>query len=249
MAISRYFDNSNLAERIHVSKGMMKGITSINKFGSVPLMSTNPGTGSVWDKSDTIYPWSAFNTPGILTVATTIANGSAATDDDGKSIVIYGLDENFLPQVDTITVAGGVGTGTKTFARVYRAYITNGDTNLNQWRVSRGGTEVLRITIGKAQTLMAIYTVPAGKTGYLIKGTASTQADGDATVDMFVRYGGTGAFRIGHSAEVSGTGGQYSYEFTIPIELPEKTDIDVRATVRTNNARVSSVFDIVLLDY
>lgn len=34
-----------------------------------------------------------------------------------------------------------------------------------------------------------------------------------------------------------------------PIELPAKTDIDVRATVRTNNSRVSAVFDIVLLDY
>lgn len=212
-------------------------------------MSSNPGFGSVWDKNDTLYPWSAFDTPGILTVATTTSNGSSADDDDGKIIYIFGLDENFLPQTDTITVSAGVGTGTKTFARVYRAYLSDSTIGLNQWRVSRGGTEVLRINIGKAQTLMAIYTVPAGKTGYLMKASATAQKEGDATIDMFVRYGGTGAFRIGHTAEVSGSGGQYSYDFSIPIELPAKTDIDVRATVRTNNSRVSAVFDIVLLDY
>lgn len=238
-----------VASNVPIAAGEVDGWSYIHKFGSAPLMSTNPGYGSVWDKSDTLYPWSAFATPGPLTVATTVANGSPATDDDGKSIVISGLDENFLPATDTITVSGGVGTGTQTFARVYRAYITDGDTNLNQWRVSRGGVEVLRINIGKAQTLMSIYTVPAGKTAYLTKATASCGvANGDATVDMFVRYGGTGAFRIGHSAEVSTNGGQYIYDFAVPIQLPEKTDIDIRATVRTNNTRVSSAFDLLLVD-
>lgn len=248
MAQSRFFANSELAERIHLARGMMKGASSIHKFGAVPAMSTGV-TGSVWDKSDTPYPWSAFNTPGILTVQLTTANGSAATNDDGMTITIIGLDANFLPQEDSITVSGGVGTGTKTFARVYRAYLSDGVTNANQWRVSRGGTEVLRISIGQAQTLMAVYTVPAGKTGYLLKGTASCQANADASVSMYARYSATGQFRIGHTLEVSGAGGQYTYDFTIPIELPPKTDIDVRATVRSNNARVTAAFDIILLDY
>jgi len=64
---------------------------------------------------------------------------------------------------------------------------------------------------------------------------------------MFVRYFGQTSFRVGHSFEVSGTGGQYLYDFSIPIEIPEKSDIDVRATVRSNNARLTSAFDIVLI--
>lgn len=246
--ISRFLDNSDLAERIHIAKGMMRGVEGVHKFGAVPSMA-NGVTGTVWDKSDTPYPWSAFNTPGILTVQTTTANGSAATDDSGKSIVISGLDANFNPQSETILVTGGTATGTKTFARVFRAYIKDGDTNINRWVVSRGGVEVLRVSIGKAQTLMAIYTIPAGRTGYLFKGTSSIQAGADATVDMYVRYGGTGAFRIGHSLEVSGTGGQYEYDFALPIELPQKTDIDVRASMRSNNARLTAAFDIILLNY
>jgi hypothetical protein len=109
-------------------------------------------------------------------------------------------------------------------------------------------TEVLRINILKGQTLMAVYTVPAGKTAYLTKGTATCAANADATIDMMVRYGGVGAFRIGHTAEIAGVGGQYTYEFAVPLQMPEKTDIDMRAHVRSNNARVTAAFDLILID-
>lgn len=60
------------------------------------------------------------------------------------------------------------------------------------------------------------------------------------------KFGAVSAFRVGHSFEVSGTGGQYNYEFAVPIQLPAKTDIDVRARVRSNNARITAAFDIIL---
>ena len=112
---------------------------------------------------------------------------------------------------------------------------------------TKGGTDVLRITAGKAQTLMAIYTVPAGKTGYLYKGVCSAQIGADATGNMFIRYFGQQAFRIGHSFEVSGSS-KYDYEFSFPIKIPEKSDIDVRVTVRTNKGRYTAAFDLLLLN-
>jgi hypothetical protein len=238
-----------IASNIPIAAGEVDGWSTIHKFGAVPLMSTNPGTGSVWDKSDTYYPWDAFSTPGPLTIATTLANGSISTLDDGVDVTIIGLDENFEDVQETITITGSVGGGAQTFARVYRAY-TSAD-NQTQIRVSTTTgtpTEVLRINIGKGQTLMAVYTVPAGKTAYLTKGTATCAANADATIDMMARYGGTGAFRIGHTAEVAGVGGQYTYEFAVPLKMPALTDIDIRATVRSNNARVTAAFDIILVD-
>ena len=95
---------------------------------------------------------------------------------------------------------------------------------------------------------MSVYTVPAGYTGYLLKGTMSCQLSGDATGDMFVRYFGQTSFRVGHSFEVSGAGGPYTYEFGVPIQIPAKSDIDVRANVRTNNARVTAAFDLILIE-
>jgi hypothetical protein len=236
----RYLDD----EKLSIARGLVRDTSFVHKFGAVPVMS-NGTTGTIWDKSDTLYPWSTWATPGVLTVATTAANGSPSSADSGATITIIGLDANFNEVTETITISGSTGTGTQVFARVYRAFTSI--TNTTEFRVSRNSTEVLRVNIGKAQTLMAIYTIPAGYTGYLMKGTASVQAGADATGDMFVRFGGSGAFRIAHTFEVSGAGGQYLYEFTVPGKLLEKTDIDVRAAVRTNNSRVTAAFDIILI--
>jgi len=238
-----------IASNIPIAAGEVDGWSNIHKFGAVPLMSTNPGEGSVWDKSDTFYPWTAFDTPGPLTISTTTSNGTLSALDDGMTVTIIGLDENFLDVQETITITGNAGAGTQNFARVYRAF-TSQD-NQTEVRVSTTTgtpTEVLRINILKGQTLMAVYTVPAGKTAYLTKGVATCAANADATIDMFVRFGGVGAFRIGHTAEVAGVGGQYTYEFAVPVQMPEKTDIDIRATVRSNNARVTAAFDLILVD-
>ena len=51
----------------------------------------------------------------------------------------------------------------------------------------------------------------------------------------------------GHTFEVEGQGGQYFYPFAVPIPIPEKSDIDVRATMRSNNSRMTAAFDIILI--
>jgi len=239
---SKYIEDDYL----NIARGLVKGTTHVHKFGAVPAMSLGT-TGTIWDINDTLYPWSAFDTPGVLTIATVALNNTVSTDDDGKSIVVIGLDENFNEIQETIAISGSSGTGTQTFARVYRAYVSGSVEHVTRIKVSRGATEVLRISIGQAQTLMAVYTVPNGYNGYLTQGQASIQSGGDATINMFVRYPG-GTFRIGHSGEVVGTGGAYGYNFTSPIKLPPKTDIDIRASVRSNNSRVTAAFCIILIN-
>ena len=76
----------------------------------------------------------------------------------------------------------------------------------------------------------------------------SISAKDAVTGDMYVRYFGENAFRIGHTFEVSGDGGEYDRELSFPIPLPEKTDIDVRLTTRSNNVRATTSFDIMLVD-
>lgn len=237
MAVSHYLEG-DLA--LSIARGLVVNTTSQHKFGAVPAMSQNT-TGTVWDKNDTLYPWSAFDTAGILVAA------QANASDNGKTVTVIGLDANYDEVSEEFTLSSsGTVNGTQVFKRVYRAYMSDGP-NVANVSFSRGGTEVLRITAGKSQTLMAIYTVPAGYTAYLIKGTMSCQAGADATGDMFVRYFGQTSFRVGHSFEVSGTGGQYLYEFAVPIAIPAKSDIDVRATVRSNNARITAAFDMILV--
>ena len=227
---------------LNVSRGKVRGASQIHKFGATPSQSINT-TASVWDKGDTLYPWSAFDTPGVLVAA------QVGASDNGKVITIEGLDENYeLASEDFTLSSTGTVTGTQTFKRVYRGFVSSGDgSNVGQINFSRGGTQVLRILAGAGQTLMAVYTVPAGYTGYLYQGTATAQSGADATGYMYVRYNSVATiFRVGHTFEISG-GGQYEYEFSFPQEMPEKTDIDIRLTTRSNNGRFTAAFDILLI--
>jgi hypothetical protein len=238
MSYFNWDENFNL----NVARGKVRGASMIHKFGAVPEVA-NASTGTVWDKPTTVYPWSAFDTAGPITAS--IANAS----DNGKQVLVLGLDENYeeIEELFTLSSASTVA-GIVNFKRVFRAFVTNGSTdNVGDINFTKSGSDVLRITAGKAQTLMAIYTVPAGKTGYLYQGACSAQAGADATGNMYVRYFGQQAFRIGHSFEVSG-GGMYDYNFTFPIQIPEKSDIDVRVTVRTNKGRYTAAFDLLLLE-
>jgi hypothetical protein len=238
MSYFNWDENFNL----NVSRGKVRGASMIHKFGAVPEVA-NASIGTVWDKPTTIYPWSAFDTAGPITAS--IANAS----DNGKQVLVLGLDENYEETEELFTLSStSTVAGIVNFKRVFRAFVTNGSTdNVGDINFTKSGSDVLRITAGKAQTLMAIYTVPAGKTGYLYQGACSAQAGADATGNMYVRYFGQQAFRIGHSFEVSGNA-VYDYNFTFPIQIPEKSDIDVRVTVRTNKGRYTAAFDLLLLE-
>lgn len=231
-------------DRWNIARGLVKDTSFINKFGAVPAMSQNQ-TGTIWDVNDTLYPWDTLNGS-----AHTLTVDCASTDEVGHFLVIVGLDENWNEITETVTLATQTGnTTTNQFRRVYRAYYVDGVTitNTGNIDIKVGTTVVARVRAGLGQTLMAVYTVPAGYTAYVCRGVASCQSGADATGSMFVRYGGQENFRIAHTFEVSGTGGTYDYTFEFPIAVPAMSDIDVRATVRSNNARLTATFDLLLI--
>ena len=217
-----------------------------HKFGAVPQLSINT-TGSVWDISNSLYPWTALDTPAIVNVERNDA------DDNGLVVTIQGLDSDWNYQEEQITITGADQVGTKLWRRVNRAFVTSGTATVNVGDIdieagAAGGTTVARITANLGQTLMSVYTIPAGHIGYLYHGTMTVQANADATGFMFIRRNTVGTtFRVAHTFEVSG-GSQYDYTFSFPPPIPEKSDIDVRAAVRSNNARVTAAFDVLLVE-
>ena len=228
-----------------VSGGYVSDHSFNHKFGAVPEMSQNE-TGTVWDVNDTLYPWTALDTPAVVNIE---RNDVA---DDGHTVTVQGLDADYNFVEDTIVINGADTLGTVLFKRVNRAFCTAGGVtntgNIDIEAGAAGGTTVARITAGLGQTLMAVYTVPAGKTGYLYQGTSTAQAGADGTGFMMVRYFGQDTFRVGHTFEVDGDGGQYLYDFAFPIPIPEKSDIDIRINTRTNNGRYTAAFDILLVE-
>lgn len=229
-----------------VASGYSADHTFNHKFGAVPSLSINT-TGTVWDVSNTLYPWTALDTPAVVNVERNDVL------DNGLIVTVQGLDENWNYQSEDITITGADQVGTKLWRRVNRAFVTSGTAVVNVGNIdieagAAGGTTVARITANLGQTLMSVYTIPAGYIGYLYHGTMTVQANADATGFMFIRRNTVGTtFRVGHTFEVAG-GSQYDYTFSFPPPIPEKSDIDVRAAVRSNNARVTAAFDILLVE-
>ena len=223
---------------LQVARGQILGHRFVPRIAAVPAMSVNT-TGTVWDVDDTLYPWSAWNTPGTLAVARVNAG------DANKNVIISGLDPLYNEITETVTLAAATGnTTTKTFARIISARMNGTSVNLGAVTITRGATVVAKINAGIGESLMGVYTVPAGYTAYLSQGVMTIQNGGDATGFFDYRIFGD-RFVIGHTFEVASS--EYHYGFTCPLPLPEKSDIDVRASVRSNNSRVTAAYDMILI--
>jgi hypothetical protein len=224
------------------------GYGSIHKFGEVQTLSVNT-KGTVWDRDDTIYPWSAFDTHGTLVVQVVLPNNESSiqTDDDGGTIEIVGLDSNYDELTETVTISSGTATTINSFKRVFRAYFTASsgyEPSDNRILIKRGSTVVAQITEDFGQTLMAVYTIPDGFEGYLMR--IDSTAASSCNLSLYTRSSGTGSFRIQHRASLSSEGGQYSVDYPVPQPLPARTDIDIRAIAGDNNSNVTATFDILL---
>jgi hypothetical protein len=92
---------------------------------------------------------------------------------------------------------------------------------------------------GNNQTQMAIFTVPRGKTGYLIQGDASMsrpQTNGTAIVQYFSRRFG-GVFKIKKTIGLVNQGTSYFKDVrTMPDIIPPLTDVKIECReVSANN--------------
>lgn len=239
--------SSSAASNINISMGLLEGYSGINNVGTSNTISGSQ-TSSIWGVSDTIYPWSTVDSGGVVSISTTLANGAASTLDSGRYVQIYGLDVNFNPIQETISINGSTGTGTLVFHRINKMIFHDGPVLINQTQINAqiNGTIVGRILIGVGMNSTLLYTVPAGYTAFLTQGTASCNAGGDASVRMFLRPH-LGGFITGHVFEINGSGGQYFYPFTVPMMIPEKSDFDIRATARQNKTIVTCSYDLILV--
>ena len=230
--------------KLNLARGKLRNAFHVHKFGR----NTSPANGveeTVWDGS-TLYPWSTWGAG-----ADTVYLKSSATGDESKTIFIQGLDADFNLQSETVTLNAADSTvgvaSANTYVRLFRMYNPGSVPfvgNVGAHYASAGGTLVARILIDQGQTLMAVYTVPAGHTAYLMKYDFSGSANAAiASRLLFCEPGGV--FRIQHSGAVYG--GEYTYAFEIPLAIPEKTDIDLRLTASSGSATLGANFNLLVV--
>lgn len=227
------------ASNVPIAAGAVDGYSGVHKFGAV--YGTAVGTMStIWTAADTsataLYPWTY--SAGTVTVVSTSAS-------DTTTVTVQGLDENYNFAEETFTLTGTTPTaaGSVTFARVNRAFMHTA-TNVGKIQVKRDTTIVTSIAAGYGQTLQCIYTVPAGKTAYLMNFAASASKNQVVDLFLFQRPFG-GAFRV--LTTMSLILGNQQLDYPIPLKLTEKTDIDLR-TQGSSNATISAEFTMILVD-
>ena len=112
------------------------------------------------------------------------------------------------------------------------------------------GTISCQVINGNNQTLMAVYTVPLGKTAYIHQWWGSISKKQTAISNMILRGGildGIGYIIQNRSITTSGSS-EFSWKPSVPIQIPGGADIWVEADTDTNNTGIASGFDVILED-
>lgn len=225
---------------LDVSRGAVPGHSIVFMSGrnrTVPI--TSPV--SIWETGG-LYPWSAWNAgAGTLTV---VSNNAA---DTAVTVLLSGLDSNYAPLTEVVTVNGTTTvTTTNSFLRLNSAVNIGSKSVTGTVSIARNGTVVAQIIDGANNTKMSIYTVPAGYTAFSVYGDFAVGKNESAELNAHWRFYG-GVFLDIYAVQLF----QCAFVATPPYPgaIPEKTDIDNRVQYATaNNSTVYSNQQLLLVD-
>jgi hypothetical protein len=242
-----------------IAAGNVAGTTFVDKFGE---------TGENIDSADGLVDvWSGVanaNCNKTYTYSTTadIDSISSSSASDTQDINVQGLDSNWDLVSQTVTLTGQTRKALTTpLIRIFRMYNDNGtplvgtvycyvNTTISGGVPTTPGPIRAIIDISEEQTLMALYTIPNGKTGFLVSGDIGlySKLAGYSHGHFAIRKFGK-VFRTQRTFGLSTTGTtSRQFDFRIPLPIPAKTDIRVRADSSANDMGIFAAFQIILVD-
>lgn len=172
------------------------------------------------------------------------------------SLVVYGLDSSFNEISEVVELAGTtIVTTNQKFRRTYRAFVLNAGTTTTTngnnigditIRKATGDTIQAQVLAGNGQTLMCVYTVPKGFTGYL---TGYSLGSGEGKQVVFKSkfrncMTNNCAFTVKDIREIFEN--TFLGELATPLVIPEMTDIVITGQVAAGDASASASFGMIL---
>jgi hypothetical protein len=239
---------------LQVARGQIQGHSAKIIFGYNPDVDTSEE--SIWPDGGTVpHP----------TVASVLKISSTSTDDDGdpvgtgaRTVYIEGLDGSYNTVSETVTLNGQTEVNTtNSYLYVNAFYVaTVGSGGANAGTIYAGTGTVTGgvpaviydlIATGYNNRTTAHYCVPAGYTGYMVKGIITTgQASGSTSVTAYLKqHGPDGIIRVGAVSTLNN--GSVSYNFDPPYIIPEKNCVGATAIGSAANNSASAFFNIVLI--
>ena len=218
---------------LQVARGQIQGHKTLFKFGNNEDI--NGSLETIWSYGGLyVYPTVATQMKVSSTSANDTSGGTGA-----RTIVVSGLNATYDEVSETVVLNGQTAVlTTTTFIRVFRSFVVTAGTGataagtiyIGTGTVTAGvpATVYAQIVLGENQTLMAIWTVPAGYTLYISRGTFSAASNNAAQyiLSKFMIRPFNGVFR--NVADVTVNSSVISYDFEVPLAIPEKSDIEAR---------------------
>ena len=226
-------------QNIQVSRGLIRGSVARNIFGYQASVTTS--FIPAWEFASVYaYPGSAIT----MTVT------SASASDNGKTLLIQGLDANYAEISDVVTINGGGDINTNIpFFRINDVILTSGTTNVGLITIQNTGKTVkyAGIRAGDGRNQASIYTVPADKEFYLYR------------IDAFSNDGVSAQPGLFRNFSQSSTGQQYVVARTtfynqmniqrrIPFKYSEKTDIQFQLQTASGTHEMNVFGEGILVD-
>jgi len=188
-----------------------------------------------------------------LTVAERLQIVSTDADDDGspagngaRTVKVVGLDADWKEYDETITMNGTTNVTTaNSFIRVfYLEVVTAGATGANEGTITASNnadTTVLEtMTIGENKSHSAVYTIPVGHVGYLVQFTAFEASSKGSRLAGWIRLQG-GIWTLEREIVLLDSG--VVVPLPVPMQIPEKTDLEWRAEAVLAGAVVTGSFE------
>ena len=216
-----------------VGLGYLPNIQQIAKFGYNPDL--------VVDAEENIWDFGGVYTYSTIADIDTISSSSAL---DTQILHVQGLDADYAAITQIVTLNGQNKVTLDTpLLRIWRVFNST-DTDVSgsvyvyvDGAITAGIPDVAstiraHINNGNNQTLMMMYTIPKGFTGFLLERDVSLggRKNGFITVKLWIRFENS-VWRIANVSDLSATGTS-AIEHTNYVLGPmtEKTDIQMTAT-------------------
>lgn len=228
---------SNADWYLQVALGNITGAASVFKAGYNPAIGSSEE--SLWSHSD-LYPWASWGAGGTLSCV------SSSASDVGQLHITGLKTSDWTETTEIVTLTGLTPVVTTTsFIRINNVHYFHTAANVGSIEATRNGVCVGHIDPGNGQGQMAQYTVPAGKTAFILSGNSNIGKGNDGTGKFKYRIYGSNfqtamTFMLYQST--------YNYEFKAPLMLPEKTDLDVTLVASNSNTPTSCNYSLILID-
>ena len=226
-------------QNIQVSRGLVRGSTTLNIFGYNTSITTS--FIPAWEFASVYaYPGSAIT----MTVT------SASASDNGKTLLIQGLDANYTEITDTVTLNGGGDVNTNIpFFRINNVVLTSGTVNVGLITIQNTGKTVkyAGVRAGDGTNQASIYTVPAGKEFYLYRIDAfsnDSTAPKPGLFRNFVRNASGQEYTVARTTFYN----QMNIQRRIPFKYTEKSDIQLQLRTASGTYEMNVFAEGILVD-